>query len=96
MDGGLVSECNAKLKFNRKTGIVSGTFLVPFASKQVKATYKGVILLGFGDPCGCSFDPENVMPFVNGAWYVSDKVTDSTGKTISYKRGGAITIDAKK
>lgn len=96
MDGGLVSECNAKLKFNRKTGIVSGTFLVPFSSKQVKATYKGVILLGFGDPCGCSFDPENVMPFVNGSWYLSDKVTDSTGKTISYKRGGAITIDAKK
>ena len=95
IDGGLVSECDAKLKFNRKTGIVSGTFLVPFQSKQVKATYRGVILLGFGDPCGCSFDPDNVMPFVNGSWYVSDKVTDSSGKAISYKRGGAVTIDAK-
>ena len=95
MDGGLVSECDAKLKFNRKTGIVSGTFLVPFRSQQVKATYKGVILLGFGDPCGCSFDPENVMPFVNGSWFVSDNVTDSSGKTISCKRGGAITVDAK-
>lgn len=96
LDGGLADECNAKLKFSRKTGVVSGTFLVPFKSKQVKATYKGVILLGFGDPCGCSFDPDNVMPFVNGSWYVSDKLTDSSGKTISYKRGGAITIDAKK
>ena len=94
-DSDLVSECDAKLKFNRKTGIVSGTFLVPFEAQQVKATYKGVILLGFGDACGCSFDPENVMPFVNGSWYISDKLTDSDGKTISYKRGGAITIDAK-
>ena len=82
------------LKFNRKTGVISGKFdlYCDSAAKPVSATYQGVVQLGFGNACGCS---DQQLPFVSGFWYVKDKIeTDKgSGSYISVNRGGQVTID---
>ena len=83
------------LKFNRKTGVVSGKFDLYTESRDVlSADYQGVVQLGFGNACGCSIVSE---PFVSGFWHVSDKLqTKDTGKYISLRRGGPVDIDVKQ
>ena len=56
------------LSFSRKTGVLSGTFVVPGTTK---ASWKGVVLIGWGAGCGCD-DPKTpvYLPFVNGAYHV--------------------------
>ena len=80
------------LKFNRKTGVVSGKFsLYDALGKKISAAYQGVVQLGFGNACGCA---ENPQPFVNGFWYVTDKIGYGDGnKFLSVKRGGRLVID---
>lgn len=93
---------SAKLTFNRSTGIVSGTFKLPYVTANGKpatttATYKGVMLIGWGPGCGCEDTPELggdvKLPFVSGAFWVSDKAENlSTGRLMTVKRGGAMEI----
>ena len=89
----------ATLKFDAKTGVVSGGFNLSYKDesgrdKTVKATYNGVVQLGFGDSCGCATNPQ---PFVNGFWVFGDKLSyinaASRKKTISVKRGAPAVID---
>ena len=89
------------LKFNSKTGVVSGKFNLSYTdekkrTKTVSASYNGVVQLGFGDSCGCNDNPE---PFVSGFWFFTDKlsypVTGGKSKTISVKRGASVTIDVE-
>ena len=89
----------ATLSFNRATGVVSGSFKIPCtadsgASKTVTATYKGVVLFGLGEGCGCG-DPgsEVVLPFVVGGFTFSDKIELGNGRKVSVKRGGTIAVD---
>lgn len=93
--------CRATLSFNRSTGIVSGTFRLPVAKADgtettVTATYRGVMLIGWGPGCGCdeSLVPSDVkLPFVNGAFWVSDSVADpETARKFFVRRGGAAGI----
>ena len=89
------------LKFNSKTGVVSGKFSLSYKdasgkAKTIAATYGGVVQLGFGDSCGCNENPE---PFVSGFWVFDDKLSypNAGGKnaTIKVKRGAAVTIDVE-
>ena len=97
-DGGGAQK--ATLKFAAKTGVVSGGFNLSYKdasgkSKTVKATYNGVVQLGFGNACGCS---SNTQPFMSGFWVFGDKLSypnaGGKAKTISVKRGAAAVIDA--
>lgn len=89
----------ATLKFNSKTGVVTGGFNLSYTdasgkAKTVKAKYNGVVQLGFGDSCGCSSNPQ---PFVNGFWVFDYKLSypaaGGKAKTIGVKRGAAVMID---
>ena len=88
--------CHATLSFNRSTGVVSGSFRLPVTKVDgtqttVMASYRGVVLIGWGPGCGCTpADTEIVLPFVSGAYWVSDKFRDeTTGRNVTVKRGGA-------
>ena len=88
--------CHATLSFNRSTGVVSGSFRLPVTKVDgtqttVMASYRGVVLIGWGPGCGCTpADTEIVLPFVSGAYWVSDKFRDeTTGRNVMVKRGGA-------
>lgn len=94
----------ATLSFNRSTGVVSGTFKLPYttesgAAKTLSASYKGVVMIGWGEGCGCGREGEELpafLPFVVGSFTVSDKVSVPTGKkdvTVTVKRGGAAKVD---
>ena len=93
--------CRATLSFNRSTGVVSGSFRLPVTKANgtettVTASYRGVMLIGWGPGCGCdeSLVPSDVkLPFVSGAFWVADKAVDAaTGRTLAVKRGGAAGI----
>ena len=93
--------CRATLSFNRSTGVVSGSFRLPVTKANgtettVTASYRGVMLIGWGPGCGCdeSLVPSDVkLPFVSGAFWVADKAVDAaTGRTRAVKRGGAAGI----
>ena len=91
--------CRATLAFNRTTGVVSGTFRLPYTrtdgkATTVTATYRGVMLIGWGPGCGCdeSLVTDVQLAFVNGAFWVSDKAPDTRGRTVSVKRGGTARI----
>ena len=96
---GTNNSCRATLAFNRTTGVVSGTFRLPYAkedgtSATVTATYRGVMLIGLSEGCGCGPGAVGAdgLPFVNGAFWVTDKKIDDRGRTVSVKRGGAAVI----
>ena len=89
----------ASLSFNRSTGVVSGSFKIPCTqesgvTKLVAASYKGVVLFGLGEGCGCG-DPSSdvTLPFVVGGFTFSDSVQLESGRKVSVKRGGTIDID---
>ena len=89
----------ATISLNRSTGVVTGSFKIPYgdAKKSLTANFKGVVVVGWGSGCGCGDDDPSrpvALPFVNGAFFVSDKVGVAGGtKTATVKRGGAIFID---
>ena len=88
------------LSFAKSTGVVSGSFKIPYTKPDgepttVSATYKGVVLTGWGEGCGCGdVSPETVfLPFVNGAFYFTDALNytaSKRNKTLSVKRGGPV------
>lgn len=62
-----------KLSFNLSTGVVTGSFKLPCENgKDLSASFKGIVLMGWNEPCGCSTDKN--LPFINAAWYFTDKV----------------------
>ena len=81
------------LKFDDKTGLISGTFKDGSATR----TYKGVVVLGLGGiDCGCGeLPPEGLLPFAAGSYYYSGKV-EIDGKNVTVKLGGKIDIDKKE
>ena len=93
----------ATLNFNRSTGVVSGTFKLPYTktgsgeSKTMSAKYSGVVLIGWGEGCGCDREGDEVyLPFVVGAFTIDDSVSVSTetgGLAVKVKRGGAAKVD---
>lgn len=91
--------CRAMLSFNRSTGVVSGSFRLPVMKADgtpttVMASYRGVVLIGWGPGCRCSPDGTEIeLPFVNGAYWVSDRFQDeTTGRNVTVKRGGAAVL----
>ena len=97
-----------KLSFNRSTGIVSGSFKLPYTTvdgmgatkeKTQSVNYKGIVLSGWDHcgQCGDKQDGDVYLPFVNAAYYFSDKlpyVKSGNEKTLSVKRGGGVTVKA--
>lgn len=89
----------ATLSFNRSTGIVTGSFKLPYtdakgAQKTIAAKYAGVVLIGWGEGCGCGPEQvETVLPFVNGSFFFSDKVKSGT-RSVTAKRGGWMLVGA--
>lgn len=84
---------NATLKFNRSTGVVNGSVKLNCADRVVSASYKGVVLTGWSETCCGIAAGLKAMPFVNGAFYFTDKVENAIGRKFGVKRGGAVSID---
>ena len=96
------------LSLNRSTGIVSGKFKLPYqfadgTTKTISAKWKGVVLTGWGCECDCgeAVGKSVFLPFVNGCFSFSDKLsyevkggTKTTIKTLSVKRGGSASVDS--
>lgn len=62
-----------KFSFSLSTGVVTGSFKLPCENgKEQSARFKGIVLMGWNEPCGCSTDKN--LPFINAAWYFTDKV----------------------
>ena len=98
-----------KFSLARDTGIVSGSFNLKYTDtatgkeKSTTATWKGVVLMGWGYGCGCAKvkEDDKFLPFVSGAYYFSDKVgykakeTATKDTTLNVKRGGPAVALAK-
>ena len=102
---GAANPQSLKLSFKKDTGIVSGSFKLPVENgKAQSASYKGVVVIGWGDGGSCSECGEGkFLPFVNGAWWFVDKAgysAVSRGKvkdmTSKVNRGGTASIDSAK
>lgn len=76
---------SATISISRSTGIVSGSFKVPYQDedgnmKTYSAKYKGVVLIGWGPGCGCTDTVVDVtLPFMSGAYYYADTFETETG-----------------
>ena len=82
------------LRLNRTTGIVSGLFRLACGEKAVSATYRGVVVTGWGEGCGCGPTAGlKTLPLLNGSFWFSDRVSYGDGKAMSVKRGGLAAID---
>lgn len=87
------------LKFNDSTGVITGTFK---SSDGVSCNFAGVLLLGnFVDDgeggctiCGDGAETLTFQPFAGGSYYYSQKQIFGT-KSLTLKKGGNITIEAK-
>ena len=91
---GQANPSSITLRLNRATGVVSGQFRLPCGDKAVPATYRGVVVTGWGEGCGCGPTAGlKTLPLLNGSFWFSDRVPYGSGKTLSVKRGGLATID---
>lgn len=91
------------LSLNRATGVVSGTVKLSCndTGKTISAKWKGVIVTGWGEGCGCGPGGDDVfLPFVNGSYFFTDRLeyettvgTRTVKKSLSVKRGGAAQIE---
>ena len=68
LSGDIPNEQKVKLSFSRKTGVLSGTFVLP-GTVNTKVSWSGVVLIGWGEGCGCK-DPKTpiFLPFVAGSY----------------------------
>ena len=97
-----VNPTKATLVLNKTTGVVRGTFRIPFENAEgnvrtIKASYSGVLLPGWTGDCGCSRDDDELpeQPFAMGAFQFSDKMdvsVDGKAKTVTLKQGHPIII----
>ena len=95
----------ASLTLARSTGIVKGSFKLPYTTeagvaKTLTAKYQGVLILGWGIGCGCDRPDDEqlpaVLPFVVGSFFVDDAETVNDGKSdksVKVKRGGSAEVD---
>ncbi len=85
------------LRLTLATGVVAGSSAPAFdsAGNPIKASWKGVILQGWGPGCGCSPGGEGIvyLPFMNGAWFAEEKIKNEAGKSLKVKRGGQAIIE---
>lgn len=99
--GGNVSGSGVSLSLNKATGIVSGTFVLPFYERSVTAAYRAVLLPGW---TGCGCDDKEALPFFAGSCWFSDTFmyqedwetcSESTAPYIrvSFKRGCLVTAE---
>ena len=84
----------AKRSLNRKTGRVSGRFKTENADgRTVTATYRGVLLPGWGDGCpSCG-----AVPWAMGAFGFTEKLTGEVNgrpKTLNVKVGNVLYIES--
>ena len=81
-----------RLTYAKATGIVSGSFkFLDGAGKSVSATYKGVVLPGWGDGCPSCGD----TPFATGAYQYAVKIPymrNGRQATLSAKTGDSVWI----
>ena len=79
------------IALTKTTGLVSGKVRIPVgeSGKTVSASWKGVIITGWGDGCGCGETPVT-LPFMVGAYVFSDSFKDEAGKTVYIKRGSTV------
>ena len=98
---GVANPNAVKLSFTRSTGVARGTFKFrpEEASKDVTATWSGVLMPGWGG-CGTCGAGEVFLPLVAGAFCYPSTIsyeTLSSGRTVlrnlSIKRGAAIALD---
>ena len=95
-DSAQLSAEKMTFKFDRSKGLASGTWKLPYTvdgvKKYVSATWKGVVLTGWGDCCQVG----DSRPFVNGAFYFTEKRPYENNKerevTVTLKRGGDCTV----
>ncbi len=84
----------AKLSLNRKTGLVSGSFKTENADgRTVTATYRGVLLPGWGDGCPSCGD----VPWAMGAYWFGERLTGEVNgrpKTLNVKVGNVLYIES--
>lgn len=96
LDPEQANPAGVKLSFSRSTGIVTGSFNMTCADAKLRATYKGVVLTGWGEGCGCGVTAGlKTLPFVNGSFYFTDKVEIGPRKTVNVKRGGSVMVDVE-
>lgn len=81
------------------TGLVSGRVNLEFPDRTVSATWRGVILPGWGSGCGaCTLGNAEALlrPFIGGSCWFTDvySYTDAKGRqrTLSVKRGCPISV----
>ena len=79
------------IALTKTTGRVSGKVRIPVgeSGKTVSASWKGVVITGWGDGCGCG-ETTATLPFIVGAYVFSDSFKDETGKTVFVKRGSMV------
>ena len=91
------------LSLKRSTGVVSGSFKLPYRDAEgdvhtASAKWYGVLLMGWCKECDCGEVPPEIepeegnfyLPFVNGGYFFSDTVPYSAEKGLSVKRGGYV------
>ena len=89
----LCASDEVKLRLDRKTGLVSGSVMLPFEDKTVRANFRGIVLPGWTG-CGCH-DEDKDLPLILGSTWFNDKVlyVDSATKAkrmLSVRRGCAV------
>lgn len=93
-----------KLKLNKRSGVFSGSFVIPFVSdegrsKNVRARYAGVLLPGWVGDCGCGDIEVDLpeLPLGLGYFTFGDRpvVTLGSGqtRTVSVKRSYPVVIE---
>ena len=88
----------SSISFNKSLGTVSGSLRLPCEDGYISAVYKGVLLTGWGEGCGCSDEDEEFgLPFVIGAFYFTDRIgyeaksgSSVVERQLSVKRGGSV------
>lgn len=101
---GTVNPQAVKLSFSKSTGVVSGSFKLPVETgKDQSASFKGVVVVGWGNGGSCSECGEGNkwLPFVSGWWKFSDSVGYEILSKGAYKpqsakvaRGGLMQIES--
>ncbi|MGN0827335.1 MAG: hypothetical protein ACI4QD_05310 [Kiritimatiellia bacterium] len=100
LKGGQANPLGLRLSFNKATGVFSGTFTIKGEKKSAKATFKGVVIVGWLEDCGsCNpgGDLDLSIPFGTGAFWVSDSVypTENPKRRVTIKRGGCFLLESE-
>ncbi len=80
-----------KLSFTLSTGLVSGTFSLPFGTVNKTMTFSGVVMPGWGDggsECGdCApVKIDKSRPFISGTAWFDDEFENDSGRKVKVRR----------